>query len=267
MSTNSFFLICFINPPHFHNDLKCSHVLWGLSRAILHIQISFLSFDFLSIDGSRSFFHLSIVSSGATHLLHSLRRHAFFSPHNLYYLHVWNTSVTHGIFFKIYFHTFITDLLPFRNLGRLECLKSRGPVGGKMSGDGGVYSGHKCSATCVSPRASSWPSRSPRSPRPNTPSRTEVRWWPICATQASGWVICAPLAPAPLICPYMCDLWAPHLCRHPSHTCIRHKTSPSGGVSVRRWSSTCLKLPTIFAFLGAWLLLQKKNVKPNSFPF
>ena len=80
MSTNSFFLICFINPPHFHNDLKCSHVLWGLSRAILHIQISFLSFDFLSIDGSRSFFHLSIVSSGATHLLHSLRRHAFFSP-------------------------------------------------------------------------------------------------------------------------------------------------------------------------------------------
>ena len=46
MSTNSFFLICFINPPHFHNDLKCSHVLWGLSRAILHIQISFLSFDF-----------------------------------------------------------------------------------------------------------------------------------------------------------------------------------------------------------------------------
>ena len=103
--SNSFFLICFINPPHFHNDLKCSHVLWGLSRAILHIQISFLSFDFLSIDGSRSFFHLSIVSSGATHLLHSLRRHAFFSPHNLYYLHVWNASIKHSILSSKYIFT------------------------------------------------------------------------------------------------------------------------------------------------------------------
>ena len=116
-------------------------------------------------------------------------------------------------------------------MGRLECLKSRGPVGGKMSGDGGVYSGHKCSATCVSPRASSWPSRSPRSPRPNTPSRTEVRWWPICATQASGWVICAPLAPAPLICPYMCDLWAP--------TCAGTPLTPASGIKLVR-QGVCL---------------------------
>ena len=77
----------------------------------------------------------------------------------MYETHQSNSAFT----LKINIYTFIIekygfDLLPSLNLGRLECLKSRGPAGGKMSGDGG---GHKCSATCVSPRASSWPSGAP----------------------------------------------------------------------------------------------------------